>query len=81
MAKKSAPSRVHVTPNPAGGWKVVPASKKSAGTFPTQQDAQNVGRKILQNGSGGELTTHGRDNLIRESDTIAPAKDPFPPRG
>lgn len=27
-----------------------------------------------------EVITHGRDNKIRNSDTIAPGNDPFPPR-
>lgn len=81
MAKKSTPGRVHVTPNPTGGWNAVPANQKPVGTFPTQREAQNAGRQILQNGNGGELTTHGQNGLIRESDTVAPAKDPFPPRG
>ena len=82
MTKKSTPTRVHVTPDKQdGGWNAVPANRRPIGNFPTQKEAQNAGREFLHDRKGGELTTHGRDNKIRESDTIAPAKDPFPPRG
>ena len=81
MTKKSTPTRVHITPDKDGGWNAVPANRRPIGNFPTQREAQDVGRDYLQNRDGGELTTHRRNNLIRESDTIDPAKDPFPPRG
>ena len=35
---------------------------------------------MLRNQGGGEVTTMGRGNLIRSKDTIAPGRDPFPPR-
>jgi len=76
-----SPKSVHVTKDPKGGWKVVPAKGKSIGTLETQKEAQNVGRDLLRNTGGGELVIHNRENLIRQKDTIAPAKDPYPPKG
>ena len=35
---------------------------------------------LLQKQRGGERTTMGRDGRIRSKDTIAPGKDPFPPK-
>ncbi len=46
----------------------------------TQREAIGAARGILQKLGGGELTTKGRDGLIRSKDTIAPGRDPFPPR-
>ena len=46
----------------------------------TQREAIGAAKEMLQNQGGGELTTKGRDGLIRSKDTIAPGADPFPPR-
>ena len=46
----------------------------------TQGDAERAARQNLANQGGGELTTKGRDGRIRSKDTIAPGRDPFPPR-
>lgn len=34
----------------------------------------------LGDSGGGELVTHGTDGKIRDSDTVPPGHDPFPPR-
>ncbi len=78
-AKK--PHRRHVTPHLNGGWQVrAPGADRASAHTNTQADAQRRARTILQNLGGGELTTHGRDGRIRESDTVPPGNDPFPPR-
>lgn len=46
----------------------------------TQREAIDAARDMLQNQGGGELTTKGRDGLIRSKDTIAPGNDPNPPK-
>jgi hypothetical protein len=38
-------------------------------------------RNALKREGGGELIVKGRDGTIRAKDTIAPGRDPFPPRG
>ena len=37
-------------------------------------------KEIVQNLGGGEVVIHDRQGLIRDNDTLRPAKDPFPPR-
>ena len=71
----------HVVPNPDGGWDVkAPGADRASTHHETQSDAINRAREIVHNVGGGEVVTHGRDGRIRDSDTIAPGNDPFPPR-
>lgn len=71
----------HVVPNPDGGWDVVkPDAQRSSGHHDTQKEAIDRGREIVHNAGGGELRIHGHDGKIRDSDTVAPGLDPFPPR-
>lgn len=75
------PNDRHVVPNPRGGWDVrAGKAERASAHLPTQAEAINRAREIVQNAGGGEVVTHGRDNKIRNSDTIAPGNDPFPPR-
>lgn len=46
----------------------------------TQKDAIDSARIMLKNQGGGELATKGVDGKIRSKDTIAPGRDPNPPR-
>lgn len=79
MAKGN--QRRHVVANPDGGWDVKkPGSSRASKHFDTQQEAISRAREIVRNGGGGEVRIHGSDGRIRDSDTIAPGKDPFPPR-
>lgn len=41
----------------------------------TQDAAERAAREMLRNQGGGELTTIGRDRLIRSKDTIAPGRE------
>lgn len=78
MAKNN---RRHVTPNPAGGWDVKkPGASRASAHANTQADAIDRARKIVHNAGGGEVTIHGRNGRIRDSDTVAPGNDPNPPR-
>ena len=53
---------------------------RASSAHDTQTEAIDAARQMLQNQGGGELTTIGRDGLIRSKDTIAPGRDPNPPR-
>ncbi len=53
---------------------------RASSTHDTQKDATDTARRMLQNQGGGELTTKGRDGVIRSKDTIAPGHDPNPPK-
>lgn len=70
----------HVTPDPQKGW----AIKKEGGGrrifAPTQRSAEKSAKQFASNSGGGEVVIHGRDGKIRDKDTMAPARDPFPPR-
>lgn len=72
----------HMVPNAGGGWDVKkPGADRSSGHFDRQSDAIERAKEIVGNTGGGEAVIHGRDNLIRESDTVKPGNDPFPPKG
>ena len=66
---------------PDGNWvnKRNDADRVSS-VHPTQQEAMKAAKEMLINQGGGELTIKGLTGKIRSKDTIAPGKDPFPPR-
>lgn len=71
----------HVVPNPGGGWDVKkPGAERASSHHDTQKDAIDRGRAIVRGAGGGELRIHGRDGRIRDSDTVAPGHDPYPPK-
>ncbi len=71
----------HVVPNPAGGWDVIkPGADRSSSHQPTQSGAIDSAREIVHNAGGGEVVIHRPNGTIRDSDTVAPGNDPFPPR-
>ncbi len=71
----------HVVPNPDGGWDVkAPDAGRASAHKATQADAIDRAREIVGNTGGGEVVVHGRDGRIRDSDTVPPGHDPFPPR-
>lgn len=70
----------HVTQNDDGTWGVVPSGKPSTSTHRTQSEAIGQARQDVGRTGGGEVVIHGRDGKIRDSDTVAPGNDPFPPR-
>lgn len=70
----------HVTPR-EDGWAVVgEGNERAYRIVPTQAEAQKIAQKVAENSGGGDVITHGRNNLIRERNTYG-KKDPFPPRG
>ncbi|KAA0023344.1 DUF2188 domain-containing protein [Antrihabitans cavernicola] len=72
----------HVVPSPNGGWDIrKPDSGRSSGHTDTQSEAINRAREIVHNTGGGEVVIHRPNGQIRDSDTIAPGNDPFPPKG
>lgn len=47
----------------------------------TQKQAADAARQNLKNQGGGELKIKNEEGKIRQKDTIAPARDPYPPKG
>ena len=73
--------RRFVGPHPEGGWQVKrPGAERASSRHETQQGAIERAHEILERGRGGELTIQDRHGRIRDSDTVPPATDPFPPR-
>lgn len=72
----------HVVPNQdKGGWDIKkPGSDRSSGHYQTQAEAEARAKVIVGNAGGGEVRIHNRKGQIRDSDTVRPAQDPFPPR-
>ena len=72
---------MHIVPQPDGTWAAkTPRVKTPKITARTQAEAEQQARQTLRTGGGGELVTHRPNGQIRDSDTVAPARDPYPPR-
>lgn len=72
----------HVSKNKeSGDWRIQREGADRVSDFaPTQKDAEARAKELAHNSGGGEVRIHGLDGKIRDSDTVAPARDPFPPR-
>lgn len=74
-------NRRHVVPGKDGDWEIKkPGSSRSSGSAPTQGEATKRAKEIVRNAGGGEVTIHRPNGQIRNSDTVKPGNDPFPPR-
>lgn len=74
-------NRRHVAPNQDGGWDDrAPGAGRATAHTNNQADAIRRAGEIVGNAGGGEVVIHGRNDQIRDSDTIAPGNDPNPPR-
>lgn len=82
MAKSDTPKNRPVVQNPSGGWDVKkPGATRSSAHTDTQRQATKRATEIVRNNGGGEVRVHGRDGKIRDSTTVAPGNDPYPPKG
>lgn len=71
----------HVVPNPEGGWDVkAPKAQRASAHTRTQAEAESRAKEIVRNLGGGEVVTHRPDGRIRDSDTVPPGNDPYPPK-
>lgn len=70
-----------VGPRPDGMWENKRNdADRAASVHKTQSEAVATAKRMLVNSGGGELMTKNRSGQIRSKDTIAPGRDPFPPR-
>lgn len=51
-----------------------------SGSFGKQNQAEKAAKKFAEKSGGGEVRIHDRHGRIRDSDTISPARDLYPPR-
>ena len=71
----------HVVKNKDGDWAVRKAgADRVSGVFSRQEQAERAAKQFASNAGGGEVRIHDRNGRIRDSDTVAPAHDPNPPR-
>ena len=82
MAKNQKPNARHVVPNSSVGWDVTkPGASRASAHTDTQAQATQRAKQIVTKDGGGEVRVHGRDGRIRDSTTVAPGNDPYPPKG
>lgn len=75
-------NRRHVVPGKNGGWDVKkPGNTRASDNAPTQDGATKRAKEIVRKAGGGEVTIHRPNGQIRDSDTVKPGNDPFPPKG
>ncbi len=71
----------NVVNNPDGGWDAKKDNaQRSSFHAETQQEVEAAAKRFAGNSGGGEVRIQGRDGKIRDSDTVPPGNDPFPPR-
>ena len=71
----------HVVRNSEGDWSPLREGARRVSNYVnTQSEAELEAKRLAANSGGGEVRIHGLDGKIRDSDTVPPAKDPFPPR-
>ncbi len=73
----------HVTkPKGSDVWKILKAgADRASATTRTQHEAERRAKEFAASSGGGEVRIHKpAGGLIRDSDTVAPARDPYPPK-
>lgn len=63
------------------GWAVKRARVETPeGVYRRQSEAERAAKDTVRALGGGEVRIQGRDGKWRDSDTVPPGHDPFPPR-
>jgi hypothetical protein len=75
-------SNYHVTKDKnTGDWKAKrEGAGRAAGHYDTQKEAEKAAKEFSKNSGGGEVRIHSPKGPIRDSDTVAPGNDPYPPK-
>jgi hypothetical protein len=74
-------SNRYVQPRRDGKWEVVkPRAERASVVTNTQRQAERRAKEIVANAGGGEVKVKNERGRIRDSDTVAPARDPNPPK-
>ena len=55
-------------------------AERVSGYYSTQAEAEQAAKQFASNNGGGEVRIHTPKGPIRDSDTVAPANDPNPPK-
>ena len=70
----------YVTRHPKGWAVQSPGGNRASSVHDTQREAIESAKDIVRNLGGGEVRIQDRSGRWRDSDTVAPGNDPFPPR-
>ncbi len=63
------------------GWTVrSPGSDRASSVHPTQAEAEERAKEFVASLGGGEVRIQDRQGRWRDSDTVQPGHDPYPPR-
>jgi hypothetical protein len=57
-----------------------PGVERASSIHSTQAEAERAAKETVRNLGGGEVRVQDRHGRWRDSDTVAPANDPNPPR-
>ena len=63
-----------------GSWAIKRYADRESSVHHTQSAAARKAERLPRSQGGGELAIKGGDGKIRSKDTIAPGRDPNPPR-
>lgn len=70
-----------VVNNPNGGWDAKTAhAKRSSFHADNQSIVEQKAKEFSAHSGGGEVRIQGRNGQFRDSDTVSPGNDLFPPR-
>jgi hypothetical protein len=76
----SGKANYHVTKK-NGHWAAKrEGAERASSLHSTQAAAERAAKELAKRGGGGEVKIHTPRGTIRDSDTVSPARDPFPPR-
>ena len=65
----------------SGEWEVRREGvERVAGRYDTQAEAEKAAKEFSAHSGGGEVKIHSPEGRIRDSDTVPPASDPYPPK-
>ena len=65
----------------SGDWEVKrEGAERAAGRYDTQAEAEKAAKEMSAASGGGEVRIHDPKGQIRDSDTVPPGNDPYPPR-
>ncbi|MEZ4226709.1 MAG: DUF2188 domain-containing protein [Polyangiaceae bacterium] len=81
MANKTGGGNARYVVKHPDGWAVrAGTAKRASSVHRTQKAAEAAAKSIVANLGGGEVRVQGVGGKWRDSDTVAPGRDPFPPR-
>lgn len=71
----------YVTRNPNGTWNARREhADRVSSVSETQSQAESDAKEFSSHSGGGEVRIQGENGRFRDSDTVSPGNDPYPPK-